>query len=344
MKLNKPALLRVVAALAIIFIFTAGTHQLRKGPGAAPDFPCGPQASGEVDIAIGQGATGSEIAKQLFDLQVVKSSSAFFRLAVSDQRSQRIAPGSHRVQVNLCAKDALDQLLDPKRIVNLISIVEGAWNSEIFEEMVKSGFTKDEVNDAIKQSQLPPNFKSLEGLLFPAQYSFADGTSAQGAISAMVDRALLEMTAAGFTDAGGKYSPQQLLVMASIIQAEGEPSNFEKVSRVIHNRLEKGIPLQMDSTVHYVMKSRGNIFLSTKSTLIQSQYNTYRRYGLPPGPIGNPGAAAMLAAANPAPGNWTYFITVAPGDTRFTDNLDQFNVWKAEYKKNLRAGAFGSAK
>jgi UPF0755 protein len=152
------------------------------------------------------------------------------------------------------------------------------------------------------------------------------------------------MTAAGFTDGVGKYSPQQLLVMASIIQAEGEPSNFEKVSRVIHNRLEKGIPLQMDSTVHYVMKSRGNIFLSTKSTLIQSQYNTYRRYGLPPGPIGNPGAAAMLAAANPAPGNWTYFITVAPGDTRFTDNLDQFNVWKAEYKKNLRDGAFGSAK
>jgi len=344
MKLNKPALLRVVAAFAIIFIFTAGTHQLRKGPGAAPDFPCGPQTSGEVDISIGQGATGSEIAKQLFDLQVVKSSSVFFRLAVSDQRSQRIAPGSHRVQVNLCAKDALDQLLDPKRIVNLISIVEGAWNSEIFEQMVKSGFTRVEVNDAIKQIQLPPNFKSLEGLLFPAQYSFADGTSAQSAISAMVDRALLEMTAARFTEAGGKYSPQQLLVMASIIQAEGEPSNFEKVSRVIHNRLEKGIPLQMDSTVHYVMKSRGNIFLSTKSTLIQSQYNTYRRYGLPPGPIGNPGAAAMLAATNPAPGNWTYFITVAPGDTRFTDNLDQFNVWKAEYKKNLRAGAFGSAK
>jgi UPF0755 protein len=344
MKLNKPALLRVIAALAIIFLFTAGTHQLRKGSAAAADFPCGSAASGEVDVSIGQGATGAEIAKQLFELEVVKSSAAFFRLAVSDQRSERIAPGTHKVEVNLCAKEALDQLLDPKRIVDLVSIVEGAWNSEIFEEMLKSGFKRDDIKAAIKATKLPEKFKTLEGLLFPAQYSFAEGTSAQTAIGSMVDRAVSEMSEAGFNSGQGKYSPQQLLVIASIIQAEGEPSNFAQVSRVIHNRLEKGIPLQMDSTVHYVMKSRGNIFLSTKSTLIKSQYNTYRRYGLPPGPIGNPGAAAMQAAVNPAAGNWTYFITVAPGDTRFTTDLDEFNVWKAEYKKNLRAGAFGSSK
>lgn len=344
MKLNRPALLRVIAALSIVFLFTAGTHQLRKGSGAAADFPCGSESSSEVEVSIGQGATGAEIAKQLFELDVVKSSAAFFRLAVSDQQSQRIAPGTHKVEVNLCAKEALDQLLDPKRIVNLISIVEGAWNSEVFEEMRKSGFDKDEVNAAIKDTKLPTKFKSLEGLLFPAQYSFAEGTSAQSAIATMVDRAVKEMTDAGFNSGEGKYSPQQLLVIASIIQAEGEPSNFAQVSRVIYNRLEKGIPLQMDSTVHYVMKSRGNIFLSTKSTLIKSQYNTYRRYGLPPGPIGNPGAAAMEAAINPAAGNWTYFITVAPGDTRFTTNLEEFNIWKAEYKKNLRAGAFGSSK
>lgn len=344
MKLNKPALLRVIAAFSIVLIFTAGTHQIRKGSGAAADFQCGSQRSEEVEVAIAKGATGAEIANQLFDLKVVKSSSAFFRLAVGDQRSERIAPGTHKVQLNLCAKDALDQLLDPKRIVNLISIVEGEWNSEVFEEMRNSGFSKDEINSAIKAINLPSGFKTLEGLLFPAQYSFAEGYPAQGAIETMVDRAVQEMDKSGLSAGYGKYSPQQLLVIASIIQAEGEPSNFAQVSRVIHNRLKVGIPLQMDSTVHYVMKSRGNIFLSTKSTLIKSSYNTYRRYGLPPGPIGNPGAAALKAAVNPASGNWTYFITVAPGDTRFANDLEQFNVWKAEYKKNLRAGKFGSAK
>ena len=128
------------------------------------------------------------------------------------------------------------------------------------------------------------------------------------------------------------------------MQAEADTKDFAKVSRVIRNRLEKGMPLQMDSTVHYLKKVRGKIFLSTASTLLKSEYNTYRRYGLPPGPIGNPGSAAMAAAVNPEPGDWIFFITVAPGDTRFTSTIDQFNLWKAEYKKNLRAGVFGSAK
>jgi UPF0755 protein len=100
------------------------------------------------------------------------------------------------------------------------------------------------------------------------------------------------------------------------------------------------MPLQMDSTVHFVMESRGNIFLSTKSTLINSPYNTYRKYGLPPGPIGNPGVNAMKAALSPAAGDWLYFITVAPQDTRFTSSLEEFNTWKVLYKKNLRAGKF----
>jgi UPF0755 protein len=102
------------------------------------------------------------------------------------------------------------------------------------------------------------------------------------------------------------------------------------------------MPLQFDSTVHYVKKTRGSVFLSTQSTLINSPFNTYRRYGLPPGPINNPGADALQAAIKPAVGDWLYFITVAPFDTRFTDSISQFNSWKLEYKKNLRDGKFRS--
>ena len=344
MKVNKPAALRVIAALSVVVIFTGGARELRKGDGGAADFPCRTSAASDVVISIGQGATGAEIAQQLFAAEVVKSSAAFFRLAVGDRRSERIAPGSHRIQSNLCAADALEQLLDPKRIANLINIFEGAWNSEVITAMVAAGFDKSEVAKAVKNIKLPPGFKTLEGLLFPAQYSFALGTSAESAISAMVERGEIELSNSGIKAGSGKYSPQQLLIIASIIQAEADTKDFAKVSRVIHNRLAIGMPLQMDSTVHYVKKARGEIFLSTSSTLIKSKYNTYSRYGLPPGPIGNPGAAAMLAAVNPVPGDWTYFITVAPSDTRFTSSLDQFNVWKAEYKKNFRAGVFGSEK
>ncbi len=344
MKLDKQALLRVVSALTVVAIFTGGVHELRKGSGGAPDFPCVASNSNEVAISIGKGDTGSEIAQQLFEAKVVKSSTAFFRLAVGDERSQRIAPGSHQIQVNLCAKDALDQLLDPKRISDLISVFEGAWNSEVVAALIASGFSASDVAKALTAQELPSGFKTLEGLLFPAQYSFAEGTSALAAVSAMVERGKMETEKSGIASGSGKYSAQQLLIIASIVQAEGDTKDFSKVSRVIRNRLEKGMPLQMDSTVHYVKKVRGKIFLSTASTLLKSEYNTYRKYGLPPGPIGNPGTAAMLAAVNPEAGDWIFFITVAPGDTRFTSAIAQFNLWKAEYKKNLRDGVFGSAK
>jgi len=345
---DRKALIRVALALAFVFVFTAGVHELRKTSGA-PDFSCsdGSGLSPEItdaDIAIdiAAGATGSDIAAQLFEKGVVKSARAFFGVAVGDARAAKIAPGSHIISPDLCAKDALEQLLDSKRIAGLINIVEGEWNSEVFEDMVKAGYSPAEVKDAVAQLRLPSGFKSLEGLLFPAQYSFAKGTSAAEAIGAMVDRAESEMKGAGILDATGKFSGQELLTIASIIQAEGGLADFTKVSRVIRNRLEKGMPLQMDSTIHYVQKLRGNIFLSTKSTLLNSPYNTYRKYGLPPGPIGNPGRQALLAAVNPEPGDWIYFITVAPNDTRFTSSFEEFGVWKVEYKKNLRAGLFES--
>jgi UPF0755 protein len=156
----------------------------------------------------------------------------------------------------------------------------------------------------------------------------------------MISKGEREMVRAGFRGNTSKFNQQDLLVIASIIQAEGTDENFGKVSRVIYNRLKIGMPLQMDSTVHYVQRQRGDIFLSTKSTLLNSPYNTYRNTGLPPAPIGNPGRNAMLAAVTPTPGDWLYFITVAPGDTRFTRSFDEFNKWKLIYRANLRAGKF----
>ena len=100
------------------------------------------------------------------------------------------------------------------------------------------------------------------------------------------------------------------------------------------------MPLQLDTTVQYIFKKRGSIYLSENATQINSPYNTYKRFGLPVAPIGNPGVAAMRAALNPEPGDWLYFITVKPGDTRFTKSHDEFLQWKNEYLKNLKAGMF----
>ena len=333
--------MRVIAALvaSVLTIFLLSV--IKSGPGAAADFDCSSdpgQRTASIDVATGE--TGLQIARELFEKDVTASSEIFFRLAVADPKAALIAPGVHIIDTQICAQNALDQLLDSKRIAGLMAVSEGAWISEIKKLFSKAGYPQEEVKTAFASAVVPKPFTELEGLLFPAQYSFAQGTKADVALKEMIERGLAEVVKVGFLSDQSTYSPQQLLTIASIIQAEGGDGDFTKVSRVIYNRLKIGMPLQMDSTVHFVMESRGNIFLSTKSTLINSPYNTYRKYGLPPGPIGNPGRNAMKAALAPAAGDWLYFITVAPQDTRFTSSLDEFNTWKILYKKNLRAGKF----
>ena len=339
--MSRRPLVRVIAALLVSLLSIYSLSVFKSGPKAAADFECTTQSDPRtVSIDVASGETGSEIARELFDKEVTASSEIFFRLAVADTKAQLIAPGVHIIDTQICAEQALAQLLDSKRIAGLIAVSEGAWISEIKKLFTGAGYPQAEVKAAFIDAVVPKPFSQLEGLLFPAQYSFAQGTKADVALKEMIARGLSEVEKAGFLSNQSQYSPQQLLTIASIIQAEGGDGDFTKVSRVIYNRLKIGMPLQMDSTVHFVMESRGNIFLSTKSTMIKSPYNTYRNYGLPPGPIGNPGRSAMKAALTPAPGNWLYFITVAPQDTRFTSSLEEFNTWKVLYKENLRAGKF----
>ncbi|MBU6314469.1 MAG: endolytic transglycosylase MltG [Actinomycetales bacterium] len=308
----------------------------------APDYATATidNSSPRVVIEIPAGATGSQVGQILYENNITKSAVAFFRIAVADPRSAKVAPGAHELNTKISARQALDQLLDPSRIPNLIKIFEGGWKSEVIESLLKYGFTKNEIDDAFKRVILPKGFTNVEGLLFPAQYSFSAGTSALQAIQAMVDRFSHESSGRELLAAKGKLTPAQLLTIASLVQAEGDTQDFDRISRVIRNRLDISMPLQLDSTVHYVKKVRGQIFLSTNSTLINSPYNTYRKYGLPPSPIGNPGSQAIAAALKPADGDWLFFITVAPGDTRFTQSNEEFLKWKALYEKNRKAGAF----
>ncbi len=340
MKLDKD-LLRGIAGVLMAFAIIGGIHLVRPGVSSAPDFPCSTSSKGTVSIDVSAGESGSSIAQELYEKGVTASYGSFFGVAVADERSARIAPGSHLIDKRICAKDALVQLLDSQRITNLINVIEGAWNSEIKRELESIGYSKSEISEGFASLKPPSGFSKLEGLLFPAQYSFDSSTTVSEIITKMIMRGQRERDASGISSGSGSFTPAQLLIIASLVQAEGGIEDFRKISQVIRNRLVKGMPLQFDSTVHYVQQQRGSIFLSMRSTLLNSPYNTYRRYGLPPGPINNPGRAAMDAATNPEKGPWLFFITVAPGDTRFTESFDEFNSWKVLYKKNLRAGKFG---
>ena len=340
--LDRGSLKRLSIAGIFILAFTFSLREIHKTGGGYANFPVRAISESEKNVAISipTGATGAEIAKILEASGVVASAESFFRAAVANPKAASIAPGTHALSLKISGKVALEQLLDPKRITNLIKISEGAWNAEIFAQMAATKIWSESPGQSAKSVLLPKGITALEGVLFPAQYSFADGTNQVEALQSMVNRFSQVISTLDFVDPAGKLSTQQLVTVASLVQAEGDTKDFAQISRVIRNRLAIGMPLQLDSTVHYLKSARGEIFLSNKATKLKSPFNTYQYRGLPPAPIGNPGLAALKAAIKPADGDWLFFITVAPGDTRFTKSFAEFNSWKLLYQKNRKAGAF----
>jgi uncharacterized YceG family protein len=169
-----------------------------------------------------------------------------------------------------------------------------------------------------------------EGYLFPATYPLAEKTTPEALLTSMVDMADKKFNGAPNT-AGAQRNAMnvyQAVTVASIVQAEAATkADMGKVARVVFNRLERGMPLQMDSTINYAL-NRATLKTSADDTKLDSPYNSYQRMGLPPTPIDNPGEDAMRAAISPAPGDWLYFVTVKPGDTRFTADY-------AEHQRNV---------
>ncbi|GHH50099.1 endolytic transglycosylase MltG [Streptomyces candidus] len=168
-----------------------------------------------------------------------------------------------------------------------------------------------------------------EGFLFPATYPVKDTTTASSLLTYMVRTANERF--------GTGPEVHRDVVVASIVQAEADTTaDMGKVARVIENRLARGMRLQMDSTLNYAL-NRSTLDTTNEDTRLDSPYNTYARKGLPPTPIGNPGLDAMRAVRNPTPGNWLYFVTVKPGDTRFTDDYEVQKRNVKEFNANRRS-------
>ncbi|MFF9630481.1 endolytic transglycosylase MltG [Streptomyces fradiae] len=180
-----------------------------------------------------------------------------------------------------------------------------------------------------------------EGFLFPATYLIDRTTTPRGLLRYMVTTAGERFGTGKVTHGAqrGSLSLYETVTIASVVQAEADTAeDMGKVARVIRNRLARGMPLQMDSTLNYAL-DRSTLDTSHADTRIESPYNTYTVAGLPPTPIGNPGEQAVHAAIDPPPGDWLYFVTVAPGDTRFTADYDEHLANVEEFNHNRRTAA-----
>jgi peptidoglycan lytic transglycosylase G len=315
-------------------------------PSEAEDF-AGPGA-GEVTVVVDAGQTGEDIATTLRDAGVVKSRSAYLEVAAADpKRAATIQPGTYVLLKGMPAQEAFDTLADPgNRDVNRTTVREGLWATETYAALSKqTGIPVKEYVKAAKDSTgigLPKEADgNVEGWLFPSSYEFSEKSTAKQQLKAMVAQTVKVLDKAGVAE----KDRQRVLTLASLVEAEAKLDvDRPKIARVFLNRVETDGPpayglIQSDAAVSYGAKRRS--LFPTKAELndASNPYNTRIHPGLPPGPISNPGAASIDAAANPADGPWFFFVAVNPitGETKYATTLAEHNANVAELNAYCKA-------
>ncbi|MFD6699162.1 MULTISPECIES: endolytic transglycosylase MltG [unclassified Microbacterium] len=315
------------------------------GWGPAKDFEAG-QATGNALVTIKKGDGGQQISQALYDAGVTKTSGVFYDMLVKDNVVTTFYPGVYKLQLKMTAAAALKALDDPKnKMQNSAVLPEGLSVTETISRIAQSvDVPLADLQAAVKNpADYGVNAPSLEGWLFPALYEFQPGATAKDVVSTLVQRTRDSLSAAGVPAA----DEQRVLTIASIIQREARAeADFYKVSRVIQNRLDQGMKLQMDSTAQY---GYGELHSGSASTSDAAQtddnpWNTYVIDGLPKTPISNPGDKAIDAAMHPAAGPWLYFVTVNldTGETVFSTTYAEHEAavkqWQDWCKANPDSG------
>ncbi|MFJ5224537.1 endolytic transglycosylase MltG [Streptomyces sp. NPDC088400] len=332
-----------------------GYQFLAERFGPAPDYEGA--GSGEVQVKIPQGAGGYEIAAILVKNDVIKSQRAFVAAQKANPRGNAIQAGVYLLRKEMSAANAVKKMLSPSSR-NALIIPEGTRNTDIYKLIdkrlgIKSGETADVAKAQAKNLGLPSWANDnkaikdpLEGFLYPASYPVQKGMKPEALLKDMVSRAKAEYSKqdleAEATKLGLK-SPLQLITVASLIQKEGKyKHDFDKVSRVVYNRLKPDNTetvgrLEFDSTVNYIKAtSRLDIGAVDDLRRLKDPYNTYDIKGLTPGPISNPGSEALHSALNPTPGPWYYFVSVTEDKTLFAETNEEHELNRQEYEKESK--------
>lgn len=289
-------------------------------------FPFGFRPSGPpVEMLIPPGRSLDAIARDLEHEGLIRSPFGFALLARATGVDRVLKAGQYQFRRGEPVLLILNRLTRGMTGLNLVGIPEGLTFRDVGRILERRGivhaaadFNATCVDTALLRELGVPG-PTFEGYLFPSTYDFLHGSTPATVVRRMVaetHRVLAAELAAG-SPIAHELTPHELLTLASIVEAEAvHASERERIAAVYLNRLRRGMKLQADPTVAYALGGwRARIFYS--DLLVDSPYNTYRNYGLPPGPIGNPGRAAVHAVLHPMPGSRELYF-VARGDASGT--------------------------
>ncbi|MEV6794209.1 endolytic transglycosylase MltG [Streptomyces sp. NPDC051320] len=351
----------VVAAVLVAGVggggyFAYDYWQSRHAP--PPDFTG--VGSTPVQVEVPDGTSIGGIGRLLKKKGVVKSVDAFVAAAQKNPKGKSLQAGVYSLNQQMSAANAVTAMVDPKSL-NVLIVPPGTRDKQVYAAIdaklkLKAGTTQAVAKAKADQLGLPSWAKGhkelkdpLEGFLYPTSYPVADGMKPEDILKKMVgqaDEAYGKQDLAGAARKLGLQDEFQVITVASLVQAEGKyKHDFDKVARVVYNRLKPDNTetvgrLEFDSTINYVRK-QSTLDVGSVDALrkIKDPYNTYDIKGLPPGPIGNPGADALHSAMHPAPGPWYYFVSVTENKTVFAVTNAEQNRNREKYQKQQEQAA-----
>ncbi len=312
-------LLALLAAAAAGFAFRAWQDFNAPGPLAETRR-----------VVVPKGTGLAPLAELLAERGVLRHPLAFRVLVTLDGAGNRLKAGEYDFPAGISAVSVRDLLVAGRTVVRRLTVPEGLTTAAVLDLLRNAEGLVGEAPD--------PG----EGRLLPETYHYSHGDGRADLVARM-QRAMDKSLARLFRDrpAGSPLNSEtELLTLASIVEKEtGLSGERARIAGVFVNRLKRGMRLQTDPTVIYALTGGRRELgrpLTRADLRVDHPYNTYRIRGLPPGPIANPGLAALEAAARPAKTDALYFVADGAGGHLFARTLEEHNRNAARYRRLLR--------
>jgi UPF0755 protein len=317
-----------VSAFAIRYIYTQNLQPVSSS-----------QASQVVTVS--EGASASQIAKQLKQAGLIRSTWAFQWYVSSKEVLSALQAGTYSLRPSQSIQQIVAQLTHGKVATDLVTIVPGQRIDQVRSTLIKDGFSAASVDDALNPANYPnnpalvdkPASASLEGYLYPDSFQRTSATNPQSIIEQSLQEMQTHLTPdirAAFAKEG--LSTYQGITLASVVEQEvAKSSDRAQVAQVFLKRLSVGMALGSDVTAYY-----GSILAGQSPSIhYDTPYNTLLHTGLPAGPVSNVSDSSLQAVAHPATTDWLYFVTGDDGTTHFSQTLQQHEQLTQQYCHKL---------
>ncbi|MDX2776700.1 endolytic transglycosylase MltG [Streptomyces caniscabiei] len=292
----------------------------------------------KVRVRIDSGSTFDQIGKDLEDKKLIRSSLAFTLYARMSGAHAKLQAGTYSLSPNESTQQIMNHLTSGNVDQFSITFLPGATLAENRAGLIKAGYSEAEVDAALNKTYQSPLFEDkpagtdLEGYIYGETYTFSSDVSVEGILEEIFKQFYSVLTEnnliTGLKSHG--LNLYQAITLASIIQREEpNPEAQRQVAQVFYLRLAKDMPLGSDVTAYYGADKIG----AERSVAVDTPYNTRIHKGMPPGPIATPGLTALQAVADPAAGDFLYFVSGDDDVTYFSRTVEEHEKNAAEHCK-----------